>query len=137
MIEIGNIARATITIAGAAVLMATAVAPATAATARNGICESGEFCLYWGAGGTGSVSDFNTSIPNYGATQPTCYEYKTPGKPGYGLCVKNNATSARNLRSTAVTVFFNSNYGGASDVVAPGQLRDLANTYANNASHRL
>jgi peptidase inhibitor family I36 len=110
---------------------------ATAATARDGNCEVGEFCLYWGPGRTGSVSDFNGSIPNYGDTQPTCYEFRKANLSGFQECVKNNATSAWN-RTTAntVTVYFNSGYGGRSDVFTPGQAKDLNNTWLENASHR-
>ncbi|RLK61497.1 peptidase inhibitor family I36 protein [Actinokineospora cianjurensis] len=132
-----GIIRTTVAAAATVAFAAISVTPASAATARNGICEVGEFCLYWGQNRSGSVSDFATSIPNYGDNQPTCYEYKTPNLPGYGLCVKNNATSAWNRRSSTVTVYFNSNYGGASDPVGAGQARDLASTYANNASHLL
>ncbi|MGN6415479.1 peptidase inhibitor family I36 protein, partial [Flexivirga sp.] len=61
-------------VAGAAFTMA--MPAAHAATARNGVCESGEFCLYYNSNEAGSVSDFNTSISDYGATQPGCYEFK-------------------------------------------------------------
>ena len=89
---------------GAAVVALSAsmlvVAPATdaaAATARNGNCESGEFCYYWGAGKFGSVSDFSgtANFANYGTTQPTCYDFKGVGT-GKGQCVKNNAGSVWN-----------------------------------------
>ncbi|MDQ3577771.1 MAG: peptidase inhibitor family I36 protein [Actinomycetota bacterium] len=48
---------------------------ATAATPRDGHCEVGKFCLYYGSSLGGSVSDFNGSISNYGDSQPTCYEF--------------------------------------------------------------
>lgn len=131
-----RIVRTAIAVGAAAVLALTMESTATAATARNGVCEVGEFCLYWGLNRTGSVSDFNGSISNYGDSQPTCYEFKGPGI-GQGECVKNNAASAWN-RTTAntVTVYFNSGYAGPSDVFTPGQAKNLVNTYLENASHR-
>lgn len=138
MRNVGNrLVQAALAIGGSVVLVMTVAAgTATAATARNGVCEVGEFCLYWGLGRTGSVSDFNGSIPDYGNSQPTCYEFKGPGT-GQGECVKNNAASAWN-RTTAntVTVYFNSGYGGSSDVFTPGQAKDLNNTFLENASHK-
>src|SRR5690242_829331 len=74
--------RKTLTVAGAALaitapLMATG-SPAFAA-ARDGVCEAGEFCYYFNSNEAGSVSDFVTSVGNYGTTQPTCYDFKGPG----------------------------------------------------------
>ena len=43
-------------------------APAQAATARNGVCESGEFCLYYNSDTSGSVSDFAGSVSDYGSS---------------------------------------------------------------------
>lgn len=126
--------------AGSTTASATPVAAdsttASAATARNGVCETGEFCLYFLPNRRGSVSDFATSVPNYGTTQPTCYDFKGPGA-GQGQCVKNNAESAWNRRSGSVRVYFNSNYGGSSDLVAANSWRNLSATFDNNASHRL
>src|SRR5690349_11317790 len=85
---------------------------ANAATDRNGSCESGEFCLYYNSDNAGSVSDFGGSIADYGDSQPSCYEFKSAGN-GQGVCVKNNAASVWNRTTKAVTVFYNSNYGGA------------------------
>ena len=42
---------------------------------------------------TGSVADFNTSVPDY--DQLNCYEFEGPGH-GQGMCVKDNASSAWN-----------------------------------------
>src|SRR5512139_14684 len=100
-------------LAAGGLALAGPASPAAAATARNGVCESGEFCLYYYSGQDGSVSDFNTSISNYGDSQPSCYEFRGPGA-GQGQCVKNNAMSVWNRTSHAVTVYFNSGYQGAS-----------------------
>lgn len=112
-------------------------APAHAATARNGVCESGEFCLYYNSNEAGSVSDFSTSISDYGATQPSCYDFKGPGN-GKGLCVKNNAASVWNRTGKTVTVYYNSGYAGASQKFASGAKGNLNSTLKNNnASHRI
>ncbi len=106
-------------------------APANAAVAQNGVCESGEFCLYYNSDRTGSLSDFTGSIADYGT-----YKFKSAGA-GQGQLVKNNAASVRNLTFRTVTVFYYSNYGGSSQAVAPGAAANLSTTLKNqNASHR-
>ncbi|MFC4335890.1 peptidase inhibitor family I36 protein [Salininema proteolyticum] len=113
-----------------------AISPASAATARNGVCESGEFCLYYNSGNQGSVSDFAGSVTNYGASQPTCYEYKGSGA-GKGQCVKNNAASAWNRTGKYVTIFYKSGYKGAIDNFSPGAKANLRAALKNdNAGHR-
>lgn len=50
-------------VAGALAAVAVAVAtPAASAAARDGVCNTNEFCLYWGVNSSGSLSDFTTSI---------------------------------------------------------------------------
>ena len=120
------------------VLTATAVttAPSAQAAARDGICQSGEFCLYYNSDHAGSVSDFTTSISDYGASQPECYEFKGAGA-GQGQCVKNNAASVWNRTSGSVTVFYNSGYSGDSQTFASGAKVNLNATLKNdNAGHR-
>jgi hypothetical protein len=109
---------------------------ATAATPRNGVCEPGEFCLYWGSGLTGSLSDFNTSVPDYGET-PTCHEFKGPGQ-GRGQCVENNAKSAWNrTTSNRVIVYYDpDDLSGPVDVFLPGHAGNLGATYLHNGGHR-
>ncbi|MEU0880476.1 CHAP domain-containing protein [Lentzea sp. NPDC005914] len=135
-----KIARTMLAAAGAALalvapLMLAAASPASAAS-RDGDCDSGEFCLYYNSNQAGSISDFTGSIDDYGATQPSCYEFKGDGA-GKGVCVKNNAASVRNRTSHTVRVYFNSNYGGASQDFAPGASGNLNATLKNNnASHK-
>ncbi|MFD1146078.1 peptidase inhibitor family I36 protein [Saccharothrix hoggarensis] len=128
---------AALAIAGSVALVMSSTGVATAATPRNGVCEVGEFCLYYGASKGGSLSDFNGSIPNYGDSLPTCYVFTGAGT-GRGECVKNNAGSAWN-RTTAhtVTVYYNSGYLGASQTFGAGQTANFNSTmWDNNASHR-
>ena len=127
-------------VAGVALAMTTSVlsvaSPASAAS-RDGTCASGEFCYYYGDDEAGSVSDFTESLDDYGDSQPSCYEFKGDGE-GKGSCVKNKAASVWNRTSKTVRVYYNSNYGGASqDFVAgaKGNLNDKLRK--NNASHEI
>ncbi len=124
-------------LAGTLMSAALAVAaPSAQAGARDGVCESGEFCLYYNSDHQGSVSDFVGSISDYGATQPECYEFKGVGA-GQGLCVKNNAASAWNRTTGAVTVYYNSGYAGANQTITSGGKVNLSATLKNqNASHK-
>jgi murein DD-endopeptidase MepM/ murein hydrolase activator NlpD len=128
------VATAAIAIGGPALVVA--AGPADAA-ARDGVCNSGEFCYYYNSGEVGSISDFTTSISDYGTSQPDCYDFKGAGA-GKGLCVKNNAASVWNRTTKTVRVFFNSGYGGASQDFASGAKGNLSATLKNNnASHQI
>nr|WP_167147617.1 peptidase inhibitor family I36 protein [Actinomyces sp. ZJ308] len=119
-------------LAAGALLIPTSTA---SAATRDGVCDPGEFCLYYNSNGQGSVSDFNGSIPNYGSRQPNCYEFKGAGN-GRGKCVKNNAASVWNRTGTSVTVYYNSNHSGRSQVIPNGSLVNLQPGLKNeNASH--
>ncbi len=124
--------------AAAAVLLGGAVlVPATTASAaaRNGVCESGEFCYYFNSNNAGSVSDFTGSLADYGTEQPSCYDFKGTGN-GKGQCIKNEAASAWNRSGKTVRVYYNSNYGGAYQDFKPGTKGNLNATLKNqNASH--
>lgn len=133
--------KAMVALAGSAIALggtvALAVPAAHAATARNGVCESGEFCYYYNSGEAGSVSDFTTSVGDYGTDKATCYVFKGSGN-GKGLCIKNNAASVWNRTSKPVYVYYNSNYGGASQKIAAGAKANLNSTLKNNdASHHI
>jgi hypothetical protein len=123
--------------AGALVGAALVAVPSTAqAAARDGVCQSGEFCLYFNSNQAGSVSDFGGSISDYGDSQPDCYEFKGAGN-GKGLCVKNNAASVWNRTGGQVTVFYNSGYAGDSQTFNAGAKANLKAALKNdNASHR-
>jgi hypothetical protein len=113
-----------------------AAAPSADAAARDGVCQSGEFCLYYNSNQAGSVSDFGGSIVDYGDSQPGCYEFKGAGN-GKGLCVKNNAASVWNRTGGQVTVFYNSGHAGDSQTFNAGAKANLKAALKNeNASHR-
>jgi hypothetical protein len=129
-----NVARTSSAIGGAvAMVMALTGTASAVSTPRNGICELGEFCLYYGNGLTGSVSDFNGSISDYGTTQPTCYEFKGPGL-GKGKCIRNDAASVKN-NTTGHTIFLY--FAGGHFTLAVGQQlninnRDTSHTFVRN-----
>ncbi|TDB81651.1 cell surface protein [Actinomadura sp. KC216] len=111
------------------------VSPASAA-ARDGKCDSGEFCYYFNSGNAGSISDFTSSVDDYGTEQPSCYDFKGAGN-GKGKCIKNNAASVWNRSSKTVRVYYNSNYGGAYQDFKAGAKGNLNSTLKNqNASHQ-
>jgi hypothetical protein len=122
----------------AAIAAPTAVLAGPAAAAgRDGTCNSGEFCYYYNSNEAGSVSDFTTSIADYGTTQPSCYDFKGAGA-GKGLCVKNNAASVWNRTGKTVRVYFNSGYAGSYQDFAAGAKGNLNATLKNNdASHKI
>ncbi|MEO5832391.1 MAG: SpoIID/LytB domain-containing protein [Nakamurella sp.] len=110
--------------------------PASAG-ARDGDCNSGEFCYYFNSNEAGAISDFTDSLDDYGATQPSCYEFKGGGN-GSGTCVKNHAASVWNRTGKTVRVWFNSNFAGAHQDFAAGVKGNLNATLKNNnASHEL
>ena len=113
--------------------------PAQAATARNGVCETGEFCFYYNSDFLGSISDHAAvDLADYGTDPASCYEFKTPNKNGYSQCIKNNAASVANYTGKAVRVYYNSNYGGAYQEIAAGARVNLNATLKNqNASHNI
>ncbi|MGH3663519.1 MAG: M23 family metallopeptidase [Micromonosporaceae bacterium] len=111
-----------------------AASPAQAATARNGVCEDGEVCLYYNSNHEGSLVDFNGSIQDYG-TGAGCVTFVSSGN-GQGQCVKNNAAAAWNRKSVPVTIFYKSDWSGAIDSFIAGAKANLSASLKNeNASH--
>ena len=108
-------------------------APTANATARNGVCESGEFCLYYNSGQAGSRVDLVNSQRDYGSGTG-CIEFVSSGA-GQGQCVKNNTASVWNRTGKPVFVFYNSDFGGTYDQIPDGAQVNLnSNVYNNNAS---
>jgi hypothetical protein len=129
-----SVAGATLALAAPALVVA---AQPAAAADRDGTCNDGEFCYYYNSDNAGSVSDFTSSIDDYGTTEPSCYDFKGAGN-GKGVCVKNNAASVWNRTGKTVTVYFNSGYAGSSQSFASGAKGNLNSTLKNNnASHRI
>ncbi|HEV7648435.1 MAG TPA: peptidase inhibitor family I36 protein [Actinophytocola sp.] len=110
-------------------LAGTASADVTTQSALDGVCQSGEFCLYYNSNEQGSLSDFELGVKDFATVR-----FVATGA-GKGELVKNNAASACNKDDNLTArVFFNSNWAGAHDDIAPGTCRNLVNTYNENAS---
>ena len=63
---------------GAALLSTTALAaPSAQAAAQNGVCESGEFCLYFNSGQAGSMVDMVNGHKDYGSASATCIPFSS------------------------------------------------------------
>ena len=85
----------------------------------------------------GSLSDFSSSVANYGDSRPSCYEFKGYGE-SRGTCMKNEVASVENRTGLPVTIYINSGYRGDSQVVLAGASANLVDDLKNdNASHRL
>lgn len=106
---------------------------AQAATARNGVCEDGEYCLYYNSNQQGSVSDFDGSVRDYG-TGSDCYHFLGAGA-GKGLCVRGRAASVWNRWDAVVTEFVKGGWTGPIDSYTHGVKGNLSSTYNNNAGH--
>ncbi|GAA4419367.1 hypothetical protein GCM10023148_18530 [Actinokineospora soli] len=116
------------------VVVTAPAAQAAAPRAGNGVCESGEVCLYYNSNHRGSMRDFNASVKTYG-TGTSCLKFVSAGT-GRGKCVKNNAASVWNRTAAPVAVFRKSNHAGAIDTFDPGQKVNLASYLKNeNAGH--
>jgi hypothetical protein len=101
----------------------------TAQAALDGVCQSGEFCIYYNSGHQGSFTDFVLGVKDFSTVK-----FIAAGN-GQGQLVKNNAASACNKDDNLdARVFFNSNWTGAYDTIPPNTCKNLVNTYNENAS---
>ncbi|OMI37833.1 peptidase inhibitor family I36 protein [Streptomyces sparsogenes] len=114
----------------AAVLGAALLVPAFATTAQASPsdCEASSFCFFYNSNQQGSHNALRSSVSDLAG-----YKFTSPGN-GQGKSVKNNAASAVSNVCMTVTVFYNSNYSGPSDVFNYRNANNLENTYNNNAS---
>ncbi|MGC4830748.1 peptidase inhibitor family I36 protein [Micromonospora arida] len=127
---------AAVGVALAATTSILSVASPASAAARDGVCDSGEFCYYYNSDNAGSISDFTGSLDDYGTEQPSCYDFKGAGA-GKGLCIKNEAASVWNRSTKTVRVYYNSGYAGSYQDFAAGAKGNLNATLKNNnASHQ-
>lgn len=129
-----RLAAAALGVAAVSGAVLVAAPSAQAATAGNGVCESGEVCLYFNSDRGGSLRDFNGSVKTYGEGS-TCLKFISRGN-GQGRCVKNNAASVWNRKTVPVTVFYKSNWAGAIDSFLGGTTANLRAGLKNeNAGH--
>lgn len=119
-----------------ATLAGTTAAPAQAA-ARDGSCNSGEFCLYYGANHTGSRIDAVGTTRAYGGTGSGCLKFISAGT-GRGTCVKNHAASVWNRTGRPASIFYNSDFGSTYDIIPSGAKVNLnSNVHKDNGSQIL
>jgi murein DD-endopeptidase MepM/ murein hydrolase activator NlpD len=115
----------------AAVMFGTAavVAPSASAAVNDGVCDSGEVCLYDGTGRSGSMRDVVNSWKNFG-TGSGCATFVTGSKAGQ--CLKNQVGSVWNRTGKTVGVYYNSDYRGAGQKISANTAANLNSTLNND-----
>ncbi|QCX81486.1 hypothetical protein C9F11_39520 [Streptomyces sp. YIM 121038] len=122
------------------VAAATAIASATAviglsvpadAAGADGVCQSGEWCLYYGSYLNGSLRDYSGADANYNN------DSFVSGGLGRFQTVANNARSGLNANGFSyVQAFTGPSFTGTRGYAAPGAFGTLASPYfANLESH--
>jgi biotin carboxyl carrier protein len=129
-----KIATSLVATAALAASMLVTHAPSASASARDGLCDFGEFCLYYGPDRTGSLVDFVNTQRDY-TESSGCIRFIRAGA-GQNSCVQNNAASAWNRSGGPVSVFYNSDFGGVYDIIPNNTGPNLNdNVRKDNASH--
>lgn len=115
-------------------------APAQAAPARAAstvhpdllpCLDDWSLCLWYNSNEQGSYINVLGAVSDYAGMT------FTSAGAGQGLPVKNDAASATNgqpSNGSTARIFYNSNYAGVYDDVAPSTSSNLVNTYNENAS---
>jgi len=119
---------AVVAVATAGVLAGTA--GAASAAGQDGVVNSNELTFYYNSGCANSRSDFATAKSSLAG-----YVFLSTGA-GKGQAVKNNSACVWNTKAQYAQVFFNSGFSGPDDLVPPNTVRDLTNTYNDNASFK-
>jgi hypothetical protein len=113
------------------------VTPNAIASGQDGIPELHEFMFYYHSQryGFGAQSDFRYGKSDLaGYTYLSCDQPSTPPCDGLGAAVKNNSGAVFNNDFYQARVYYNSGFGGVSDLIPPRYVKDLVATYNNNAS---
>jgi hypothetical protein len=102
---------------------------AEAATYPNGVCDVGEFCLYYNSSsyGYGSLYDYPWNKPRLYSTDT----FVSAGA-GQGQLVKNNAAAYWNRTQMKVDVYTGSGYSGSRGTVYPNSSGNFSAGYKNN-----
>lgn len=106
-----------------------ASAPAGGAGHQNGVCDAGEFCLFYNSSvlGYGSVSDFYWDDPDLSNNY-----FISPGA-GQGQVVANNAAAYRNNDpELTVYVYVGRTYSGRWGYIPPMRVRNFSSGFKNN-----
>lgn len=96
-----------------------ALAVPASASSYDGICETGEVCLFWGGSFNGGMADFYNDIHNYNS-----FVFKGSGV-GVGQNINDNVASLRSrARFCNVTNYQHSWGRGDYTTTAPGEWRN-------------
>jgi hypothetical protein len=118
-----------VAMAAVATGMVATAGTAGASPSVTNTCPSLYFCLYYNSNRGGAIATFFSKDPNF------ANDVFAGTGAGRGVVVKNNAASAQNNQTgLEAWVWYNSNYGGAHDVVLRSNWRNLTATYNENAS---
>jgi Peptidase inhibitor family I36 len=100
------------------------------ARSYDGLCESGEVCLYWGGNYTGGVADFENTIYNYKS-----FYFKGHGS-GAGSPLNDNSQSVRSrARGLDAVLCVDSYFRGKCFELKPGDAYlDLGPDFNNKLS---
>ncbi|OXM61596.1 peptidase inhibitor family I36 protein [Amycolatopsis vastitatis] len=116
-------------VAAVATGMVATAGTAGATTTVENTCPNLYFCLYYNSNRGGAIATFFSRDANFAD------DHFAGSGAGRGQVVKNNAASAQNNQTgLEAWVWFNSNFGGAHDVVLRSSWRNLTATYNENAS---
>ena len=116
---------ATITTLAATAGVGIVASPAAAATARDGVCDDGEYCFFYNSNMTGSVfdiSEYDVDLRNN----------KFPRGNAKGKIVGNNTASYWNRTDNKFCVYTNINYGGTEGWMSGGKADNFSATFKNN-----
>jgi hypothetical protein len=122
--------RAAMVVAAIAAVTVAGLGGPAQARSYDGLCESGEVCLYWGYDYYGGVADFYNDIYNYKS-----FRFKGSG-PGAGSSLNDNAASVRSkARFYEVEMCTDSLFRGQCFDLGPGgEVPELSPTFANELS---
>jgi hypothetical protein len=118
----------------------TTTAPVPQATPGNGVCEVGEFCVYYNSKAYASQGTFYDFAGTASIASHFDYKYVAAGS-GKGSTVGDNAWSAWNRTSRTIRLYWGRNYNSAGnypyqDIPANQHVDLQANLKDNNASHK-
>lgn len=115
---------AALVLAAAAASTTALAAPASAATGKNGVLESGEFGLYYLRGSSGTVFDLLVSDS----------DFSNDVFPTTGVRANDNTESYRNRDVYWWHVFTDAGYSGAHGCLPSGYVGDASSTFFNTIS---
>jgi hypothetical protein len=121
-----------ILISAAAAVAAVPMLLAGAATASAAPADCNTAVFYYDGNETGAeYYAFCDDVPDLAG-----HYYNESASDGSGQAVKNNTASVWNASSSWLCIYYNENYQGQFDSIAPGGRANLIYTWNNDASYR-